>query len=72
MKKKIAITSGLSLSTLTLAGAIFLSFAGPTCACGGTVPGTAKYHWNEMSLFDKVRFQVTGHVPFDSVTGARL
>lgn len=48
-----------------------LSIPKTGCACGEPIPGTVKYHWDEMTYAERARFYVNGYVPFDK-TGTRL
>ncbi len=69
MKKRVIAFAGV-LALTVATGSLVLGSAPSACACGEVYEGTAAFHWDEMTMIDRLRYRIDGYVPFDE-TGER-
>jgi len=63
---------GTGLAIAALAAVLAVMPAPSACACGEARPGSAAWHWDDMTPMERGQYVVTGRVPFDAQTGERL
>lgn len=61
MKRALILVGGLAIAATT---AVFLAaLPSPACACGVGEPGSARWHWDEMSRLEKAGYTLFGTMP---------